>query len=121
MFDRILAAFATVFLLALPAHAQEGGAGGGIFAQLLFFIPLILIFYFFLIRPQQQQRKRHAEMVANLKRGDTVVTYGGLLAKVVKVGDNELTVELAEGVRARMVRSMITDVRAKGEPVAAND
>jgi len=114
-------------LAALPAVAQDGGgaAGGGmgssIVGQLLFFVPLILIFYFLLIRPQQQQRKKHQEMITNLKRGDTVVTYGGLIAKVTKVGDDELTVELADGVRARMVRSMVADVRGKDTPAAAND
>ena len=107
---------------ALPAFAQEAGAAGpGLMGQLLFFIPLILIFYFLLIRPQQQQRKKHQEMVANLKRGDTVVTYGGLIAKVTKVGDDELTVELADGVRTRLVRNMVADVRDKSAPVAAND
>jgi len=118
-----LAATVLATLAALPAAAQEAGgpAGGGIVGQLLFFIPLILIFYFLLIRPQQQQRKKHQEMVAGLKRGDTIVTYGGIIGKVTKVGDDELTVELAEGVRARVVRSMVADVRDKNAPVAAND
>lgn len=108
---------------ALPAAAQDagGGMGGSILGQLLFFIPLILIFYFLLIRPQQQQRKKHQEMVENLKRGDTVVTYGGLKAKVTKVGDDEITIELSDGVKARLVRNMIADVVDKSAPVAAND
>ncbi len=115
-------------LAALPAMAQDagapagaGGLGSGVLGQLLFFVPLILIFYFLLIRPQQQQRKKHQELIANLKRGDTVVTYGGLIAKVTKVGDDEVTIELADGVRTRLVRSMVADVRGKDAPPAAND
>lgn len=108
-------------LAALPAHAGASGAGPSILGQLLFFIPLILIFYFLLIRPQQQQRKRHREMVEAIKRGDTIVTSGGLIGKVTKVGEQELTVELAEGVRVRTLRHMVADVRTKAEPVAAND
>ncbi|NBC21484.1 MAG: preprotein translocase subunit YajC [Alphaproteobacteria bacterium] len=122
MTHRLIPAALAAFALALPAAAQDGAAGGpSLIGQLLFFIPLILIFYFLLIRPQQQQRKRHQEMVAAIKRGDTVITSGGLIAKVIKVADDELTVELAEGVRSRLMRQMVADVRAKGEPVAAND
>lgn len=114
----VLAAMA----IALPAHAAAGGgAGPSLVGQLLFLIPLILIFYFLLIRPQQQQRKRHQQMVENIKRGDTIVTSGGLIGKVVKVADDELTIELADGVRVRSLRAMTADVRSKSEPVAAND
>ena len=70
-----------------------------------------------ILRPQQQKARRHREMVANLRRGDTVVTNGGLIGKVAKVDDNELQVELAEGIRVRIVRGMVAEVRAKGEPV----
>ncbi len=89
--------------------------------QLLLFVPLIAIFYFLLIRPQQQRAKQHREMVANIRRGDTIVTTGGLIAKVTKVSDTELAVELSDGVRARLVRNMVADVRGKGNPVPAND
>ncbi|MEX0852578.1 MAG: preprotein translocase subunit YajC, partial [Bauldia sp.] len=84
------------------------------------FMPIILIFvimYFLILRPQQQKARRHREMVANLRRGDTVVTNGGLIGKVAKVDENELQVELAEGIRVRIVRGMVAEVRAKGEPV----
>ncbi len=85
------------------------------------FIPLILIFvimYFLIIRPQRQQAQRHRDMVANLRRGDTVVTSGGLIGKVSKVVDeNELQLEVAEGVKVRAIRGMIAEVRSKGEPV----
>ncbi len=84
------------------------------------FLPLILIFaimYFLLIRPQQKKMKQHQAMVAGLRRGDQVVTQGGLIGKVVKVKeDNEVEVELSEGVKVRVVQSTIADVRSKTEP-----
>ncbi|MEI4233498.1 preprotein translocase subunit YajC [Roseovarius sp. D22-M7] len=87
------------------------------FAQ---FIPLILIFvimYFLLIRPQQKKLKQHKAMVEALRRGDQVVTQGGLIGKVAKVKDNdEIEVELAEGVKVRVVRSTIAQVLSKTEP-----
>ena len=91
---------------------------GGAIAQ---FIPLILIFaimYFLLIRPQQKKLKEHQAMVAALRRGDMVVTQGGLIGKVLKVkeNDNELDVELAEGVKVRVVQSTIAQVLSKTEP-----
>ena len=88
------------------------------FAQ---FTPLILIFgimYFLLIRPQQKKVKEHAAMVSALRRGDQVVTQGGLIGKVVKVkDDNEVDVELSEGVKVRVVQSTIAQVLSKTEPV----
>jgi preprotein translocase subunit YajC len=84
------------------------------------FIPLILIFaimYFLLIRPQQKKMKEHQNMVQNLRRGDQVVTQGGLIGKVVKVKENnELELELAEGVKVRVVQSTIAQVLSKTEP-----
>ena len=103
-----------------PAYAQAaGGAGGaGAIAQ---FVPLILIFvimYFLILRPQQKRVKQHQEMVKNVRRGDTVVTSGGLIGKITKVvDDDQLEIEIADGVRIRQARAMISDVRAKGEPV----
>jgi preprotein translocase subunit YajC len=83
-------------------------------------VPLILIFaimYFLLIRPQQKKLKEHQEMVAALRRGDQVVTQGGMIGKVTKVkDDNELEVEIASGVVVRVVRSTITQVLSKTEP-----
>ncbi len=88
------------------------------FAQ---FIPLILIFvimYFLLIRPQQKKVKEHQAMVAALRRGDEVVTQGGLIGKITKVKDDtEVEVELAEGTKVRVVRATIAQVRSKTEPV----
>ncbi len=104
-------------MLATPAYAQAAGGAGSAFAS---FIPLILIFaimYFLLIRPQQRQRKEHQKMVAALRRGDQVVTQGGIIGKVSKVkDDNEIEVELAEGVRVRVVRGTVAQVLSKTEP-----
>lgn len=84
------------------------------------FVPLILIFgimYFLLIRPQQKKVKEHAAMVEALRRGDQVITQGGLIGKVVKVKeDNEIEVELAEGVKVRVVQSTVAQVVSKSEP-----
>jgi len=84
------------------------------------FVPLILIFgimYFLLIRPQQQKLKEHKKMVESLRRGDQIVTQGGLIGKVVKVKDeHEAEVELAEGVKVRVVRSTIAQVTNKTDP-----
>ncbi|MBV2361271.1 preprotein translocase subunit YajC [Thalassococcus sp. CAU 1522] len=90
---------------------------GNAFAQ---FIPLILIFaimYFLLIRPQQKKMKQHQAMVAGLRRGDQVVTQGGMIGKVVKVKENnELELEIAEGVKVRVVQNTIAQVISKTEP-----
>lgn len=102
-----------------PAYAQAGGAGGGDFLiQLLPLVLIFVVFWFFLIRPQQKKMKDHREMVAALRRGDQVVTGGGLIGRVTKViDDNTCQVELTEGVRVKVVRSTITDVLSRGEPV----
>ena len=84
------------------------------------FIPLILIFaimWFLLIRPQQKKMKDHKAMVATMRRGDQVVTQGGLIGKVAKVkDDDEIEVEIAQGVKVRVVKSTITQVLSKTEP-----
>lgn len=102
-----------------PAFAQGATAGGGdMFLQLVPFVLIFIIMWFLIIRPQQRRVKLHQEMVKNVRRGDTVVTSGGIVGKISKVvDDGEIEVEIAEGVRVRIVRSMITDVRTKGEPV----
>ncbi len=93
-------------------------------AILVNLVPFILIFvimWFLIIRPQQRRVKDHQEMVRNVRRGDTVVTTGGILGRVTKVTDDaaEIEVEIADGVRVKVVRSMISEVRTKGEPVKA--
>lgn len=104
-----------------PAYAQAGGAGGSdMIMSLLPFILIFVIMYFLIIRPQQKRAKEHREMVSALRRGDTVVTGGGMVGKVSKViDDNEVQVEIADGVRIRVIRGTIQEVRSKGEP--AND
>jgi preprotein translocase subunit YajC len=102
-----------------PAFAQGAGAGGSeMLMSLLPFVAIFVIMYFLILRPQQKRVKSHQEMVKNVRRGDTVVTSGGLIGKVAKVVDDEqLEVEIGDGVKVRQMRSMIAEVRAKGEPV----
>ena len=110
-----------------PAHAQGfGGLGGLVDNQMLVnLLPLVLIFvvfYFLLIRPQQQRAKQHKTMLGGLRRGDRVVTGGGILGTVAKVvNDEEVLVDIAETTRVRVVRSTITSVLARTEPVGAKD
>jgi preprotein translocase subunit YajC len=105
-------------MFATPAYAQAAGGG----SALTSFIPLILIFaimYFLLIRPQQKKVKEHQAMVGALRRGDQVVTQGGIIGKVAKVRENnELDVEIAEGVKVRVVQNTIAQVLSKTEPAA---
>ena len=99
-----------------PAYAQAAG-GGDVFTSLV--SPMFLIFgimYFLLIRPQQKKLKEHQAMVEALRRGDNVVTAGGLVGKVVKVHDDEVEVELAKGVNVRVIKNTIGQVRSKTEP-----
>ena len=89
-----------------PAYAQAAGSSSGAVLQFLPLIAIFAIMYFLMIRPQQKKIKEHQAMVAALRRGDQVVTQGGLIGKVVKVKeDNELEVELARGVRVRVVQT----------------
>jgi preprotein translocase subunit YajC len=106
-------------MLITPAFAQGGSLGGdNMLVSLLPFVLIFVIMYFLILRPQQKRVKAHAEMVKNVRRGDTVVTSGGLVGKVTKViDDDQIEVEVASDVRVRQMRSMIADVRAKGEPV----
>ena len=112
----------------MPVHpilAQLGGAGGAdMQSQLISFLPLVglvVLFYFLMIRPQQTRMKQHATMISNVKRNDTVVLNSGVIGKVVRVEDKEVGVEIAQGVTVKVVKSMISDVRARGEPAPAND
>lgn len=105
-------------MFATPAFAQAAGGGAaGAFGS---FIPLILIFvimYFLLIRPQQKKMKQHKAMVDGLRRGDQIVTQGGLIGKVSKIKDDqEIEVEIAENVRVRVIRHTIVQVLNKTEP-----
>jgi preprotein translocase subunit YajC len=110
-------------MLITPAYAQGGllglgGDGGGMLTSLLPLILIVVIMYFLVLRPQQQKVKQHQAMVKALRRGDTVVTSGGLVGRVTKVvDDDQIEVEISDGVRVRQMRSMVQEVRAKGEPV----
>jgi preprotein translocase subunit YajC len=104
------------------AFAQAPGAAPSAFGSglemLFLFAPLMVVWYFFLIRPQRAQQKKRAETLANIRRGDQVVLGGGITGKVSKVvDDNELEVEIADGVKIRAMRAYIAEVRVKGEPV----
>ena len=97
------------------AFAQSvGSASGFSLGGLIPFILIFVIFYFLLIRPQQKKVKEHKNMVQNLKRGDSIVTAGGIVGKIVKATENseEITVEISKGVNVNMIRSMVSDVKA---------
>lgn len=107
--------------LTAAAQAQPTPAGGGLFEMVFLIGGMFAIMYFLIIRPQNKRQQAHREMIDAVKKGDKVVTNGGLLGKVTKVAEGELTIELSEGVRVQVVRGMIADVRTKGAPAAAND
>ncbi|MCB9993755.1 MAG: preprotein translocase subunit YajC [Hyphomicrobiaceae bacterium] len=107
-----------------PAYAQTGAqavGAGDIIMQFFPIVLLIVIFWFFIFRPQQKRAKEHQNMLANVRRGDTIVTTGGIVGKVAKViEDGDLEVEIAQGVKVKVVKTMIADVRSKPEPVNDN-
>lgn len=108
-------------MFASPAYAQA--AAGGAASSLISFVPIVLIFvimYVLMIRPQQKKVKEHRAMIEAVRRGDQVVTGGGMIGKVTKVNEGEVEVELAPNVKVRVVKSTITQVMSKTEP-AAND
>ena len=103
------------------AFAQVPGASGGsmdILLQMAPFGVILVIMYFLILRPQQKRAKDHRDLIGNVRRGDTIVTTGGLLGKVTKATEpTEIELEIAPNVRVRVMRQMISEVRAKGEPV----
>ena len=106
-------------MLITPAYAQAASpfGDGGMLMSLLPFVLIFVIMYFLILRPQQKRVKQHQEMVKNVRRGDTVITNGGLVGKVTKVvDDDQVELEISDGVRIRQMKQMITTVRAKGEP-----
>lgn len=109
-----------------PAFAQDAAAAGpSAMSNILFIVAIFAVFYFLLIRPQQKRAKQHREMVASVRRGDGVVTAGGIVGKVAKVeSGEEVMVDIADGVRVRVLTATLSDVRSKNEPVkeeASND
>lgn len=106
-----------MFITPAFAQAAGSGAGGGLIVQIMPFILIFAIIYFLILRPQQKRAKEHREMVAALRRGDVITNSGGVIGKISKVvDDNEILVEVAEGVKIRMVRFSVQEVRSKGEP-----
>ncbi len=107
-------------MLISPAYAQDMGGAGGVVMQLLPLILIFVVFYFLLIRPQQRKMKEHRQMLTELKRGDRVVTAGGIVAEIKKVaeGSDEIEAEIAPNVRVTLVRGTITSVI---RPQPAND
>ena len=107
-----------MFISTAYAQSAGGGAGGDFLGMMFPLIMIFAIFYFLMIRPQKKKQDEHRAMVEALRRGDTVITSGGLIGKVSKVvEDNEILVEFAENVKIRMLRVYVQQVRAKGEPV----
>ena len=108
-------------MFATPAFAQAAGGGASAFTGGMF-IPMILvlgIMYFVMIRPQQKKLKQHNEMIEALRRGDQVITQGGIIGKVSKVTDDgKLEIEIADGVKVRVIKSTIAQVLSKTEPAA---
>lgn len=97
------------------------GSNAATLMNILPIVLMVVLFYFMLIRPQQKRQKEHMNMLNNLKRNDTVVLSSGMIGKVVRVEDREIGVEIATGVTVKVVKGMVAEVRAKGEPAAAND
>ena len=106
----------------MPGFAYAQAAPGAFDMLNSLIIPTMLIIgimYFLMIRPQQKRLKEHRDMVAAIRRGDTIVTSGGIIGKVTKVEDQELQVEIADGVKVKLLRSTISEVRGKGEAAPA--
>ena len=104
--------------------ASAAGSEGGMSYLLMQIFPFILLFgvlYFVMIRPQQKRMKEHRELIASVKRGDQVVTAGGLIGKVTKVDETEVTVEFSKDVQVQVVKSTIAEVRGRTAPKPAND
>lgn len=100
---------------------SAAAAGGGLIGSLMLPVAMIAIFYFLLIRPQQQRAKKHKAVLEALKKGDKVVTNGGLIGKITKAEDHELTIDTGEGNKVRVVRSMIMSIYTAPTPTPAND
>lgn len=111
----------TFFQQAAPGAAGAPPAGGGLLEMLLLPLGMIVIFYFLLIRPQNQRMKKHKAMLEALKKGDTVLTQGGVIGKIFKISDKEVTLDTGEGGKLRIARGMVVDLYGAGEPAPAND
>ena len=108
--------FTSAYAQATPIPGPP--SGGDIFIQLIPFALIFVIAYFLVIRPQRKKAKQHEDMIKNTRKGDSIVTTGGLIGKVTRVvDDNELELEIAPNVKVRVARAMVSSVRSKGEPV----
>jgi preprotein translocase subunit YajC len=114
---------ALVLAAATPATNAAAGGGGimDLVSQFAIFPLIIVAGYFLLFRPQQQRAKQQRDMIGGIKRGDTVVLSSGIIGKVVRVEDAEVGVEIAQNVTIKVVKGMVAEVRAKGDPAPAND
>jgi preprotein translocase subunit YajC len=113
-------------MLISPAYAQAAASaagGGDLFMSLLPLVMIFAVFYFLMIRPQQAKMKQHREMIENLKKGDQIVTAGGIIGKVVRVDatDSSLAVEIAPNVQVKVVRQTVADLLTKPVPASGND
>ena len=104
-------------MIITPAYAQSAGGFGSGFGSLVPLLLIVLIMYFLIIRPQMQQAKSHKQMIENLRRGDQIITQGGVIGKITKIKDEELEVEISPNVKVRVVRSTVKGLVAKAEPV----
>lgn len=121
MFATPAVAQTTSTAAAAPGGDIAGFLGNPANAQILMLVGMVLLFYFLMIRPQQTRMKTHQAMLAAVKRGDIVVLSSGMIGKIVRVEDKEVGVEVATGVTVKVVKSMIAEVRSRGEPAPAND
>ncbi|HEX8667889.1 MAG TPA: preprotein translocase subunit YajC [Allosphingosinicella sp.] len=104
-------------MFATPAYAQSGAAssaGAGFMVQMFPLLAIFVIFYFLLLRPQQRRMKQHREMLGAVKKNDVAVTSGGLIGKVSKVDETEIELEIAQGVRVKVLKTMLSEVRPHG-------
>lgn len=114
-------------MLPIPMFFQAGAApaaaagGGDLLMSLLLPVGMIVIFYFLLIRPQNARMKKHRAMIAAMKKGDKVITQGGIIGRVFKISDEEVTLDTGEGGKLRVVRSMIVEVKNSDGQAPAND
>ena len=113
--------FATTAQAQTPPGAPAAPGPTDFLGPFLLPVALLALFYFMILRPQQRRQKQQQATIAAVKRGDTVVMTSGLIGKVTRVDDAELQVEIAPTVNVKVVKSMVAEVRAKGEPVPAND
>ena len=111
----------SLLAMGAPAGDTQQDPKAQMIQLIAMFAILGVMFYFLMIRPQQQRMKAHQALVAGVKRNDTVVLNSGVIGKVVRVEDKEIGLEIAQGVTIKVVKAMISDVRTRGEPAAAND